>query len=59
MADSLLLKLTAAVCGIFCDKTVTGLMDDFSAAMGMLLAMTGTVCLLLLISMVCFLRGMG
>lgn len=55
----LLLKLTAAVCGIFCDKTVTGLMDDFSAAMGLVLAMTGTVCLLLMISMVCFLRGMG
>lgn len=55
----LLLKLTAAVCGIFCDKSITGLMDDFSAAMGLVLAMTGTVCLLLLISMVCFLRGMG
>ena len=55
----LLLKLTAAVCGIFCDKSVTGLMEDFSSAMGLVLAMTGTVCLLLLISMVCFLRGMG
>ena len=55
----LLLKLTAAVCGIFCEKTVTGLMEDFSAAMGLVLAMTGTVCLLLLISMTCFLKGMG
>ena len=55
----LLLKLTAAVCGVFCDKTVTGLMDDFTSAMGLVLAMTGTVCLLLMISMVCFLRGMG
>ena len=55
----LLLKLTAAVCGIFCDKSITGLMEDFSAAMGLVLAMTGTVCLLLLISMICFLRGMG
>lgn len=55
----LLLKLTASVCGIFCGKSITGLMEDFSAAMGLLLAMTGTMCLLLLISMVCFLRGMG
>jgi stage III sporulation protein AE len=55
----LLLKLTAAVCGIFCEKTVTGLMEDFSAAMGLVLAMTGTVCLLLMISMTCFLKGMG
>jgi len=55
----LLLKLTAAVCGIFCEKTVMGLMEDFSAAMGLVLAMTGTVCLLLLISMSCFLKGVG
>ena len=55
----LLLKLTAAVCGIFCEKTVTGLMEDFSAAMGLVLAMTGTVCLLFMISMTCFLKGMG
>lgn len=55
----LLLKLTAAVCGIFCDKNITSLMEDFSGAMGLMLAMTGTVCLLFMISVVCFLRGMG
>ena len=55
----MLLKLTSAVCGIFCDKTIAGLIEDFSGAMGLLLAMTGTVCLLLLISVVCFLKGMG
>lgn len=53
----LLLKLTAAVCGIFGSKRITELISDFSAAMGLLLAMTGTVCLLLLISTVCFLKG--
>lgn len=52
----LLLKGTAAVCGIFGSKRTTGLVQDLSGAMGLLLAMTGTVCLLLLISTVCFLR---
>lgn len=55
----LLLKLTAAVCGVFGSKRTTELIGDFSAAMGLLLAMTGTVCLLLLISTVCFLKGAG
>ncbi len=55
----LLLKLTAAICGVFAGKEITGLIDDFSGAMGFLLAMTGTLCLLLLISVVCFLKGMG
>jgi stage III sporulation protein AE len=54
----LLLKLTAAVCGVFSNKRITELIGDFAAAMGLLLAMTGTVCLLLLISIVCFLKGM-
>ncbi len=55
----LLLKLTAAVCSVFSDKKLTGLVEDFSGAMGLLLAMTGTLCLLLLISIVCFLKGVG
>ena len=40
-------------------RKATSLLDAFSTAMGMLLAMTGTVCLLLMISVMCFLRGMG
>ncbi len=55
----LIMKLTAAVCGLFCDKSVTELIGDFSGAMGFLLGMTGAVCLIFLISLVCFLRGMG
>lgn len=55
----LLLKATAAVCGVFGSKRVTDLIGDFSAAMGLLLAMTGSVCFLLLISTVCFLKGVG
>lgn len=55
----LLLKVTAAVFGVFGSKRCTELISDFSAAMGLLLAMAGSVCLLLLISTVCFLKGVG
>lgn len=55
----LLLKLTSAICGIFGTKQMTELIGDFSAAMGLLLAMTGAACLLLMISTVCFMKGVG
>lgn len=55
----LLLKLTAAVCGAFGIREATDLINSVSTAMGLLLAMTGTTCLLLLISTVCFMRGVG
>ncbi len=55
----LLLKVTAAVCGIFSSKRLSALVEDFSGALGFLLAMTGSVCLLLLISIVCFMKGVG
>ncbi len=53
----LLLKATAAICSVF--GSGAGLIEDFSAAMGLLLAMTGAVCLMMLISTVCFLKGVG
>ncbi len=55
----MILKASAAVCGVFGSKRMTGLIEDFSSAMGLVLAMTGAVCLLLLISTVCFLKGVG
>lgn len=55
----LLLKITCAVCGVFGSKQSVKLIQDFSGAMGMLLAMTGTVCLLLLISTVCLMKGVN
>lgn len=55
----ILLKITAAVCGVIGTKQTSALVQDFSGAMGMVLAMTGTVCLLLLISIVCFMKGIG
>jgi len=58
-AHYLMLKLTAVVCQVFADKQHAQLVDDFCSSMGLLLAMTGSVCLLLMISVVCFLRGVG
>lgn len=55
----ILLKATAGICGIYGQKQTVKLIKDYSTAMGFLLAMTGTVCLLLLISTVCFMKGMS
>lgn len=53
----LLLKTTSALCEMLGTKRPAKLVKDFSGIMGLLLAMTGTVCLLLLISTVCFMKG--
>lgn len=59
LAHYWLLKLTAAVCGIFGGIRTSALVADFSTAMGFLLAMTGAVCSMLLIGTVCFMKGVG
>lgn len=56
-AHYLMLKVTAGVCGVFGSKRVTELIQDFSGAMGFVLAMTGAACLILMISTVCFMKG--
>ena len=53
----ILLKATAAVCSVIGTKESASLITDFSGAMGLLLAMTCTVCLLLFVSTVCFMKG--
>lgn len=55
----LVLKATFALCGIFGTRRMGELIGDFSTAMGLLLAMTGSACLIQLISTVCFLKGVG
>ncbi len=55
----LALKLTGAICEVFANKKCSALVQDFTGAMGYVLAMTGTACLLQLISTVCFMRGVG
>lgn len=56
---NLILKYTAAVCSLIGPKRMSGVVDDFSSAMNLLLAATGAVCLLMLISCICFLKGVG
>lgn len=55
----LLLMLTSGIVRIFGTKESVELVKSFSGAMGLILAMTGTVCLLLLISIVCFMKGVS
>jgi stage III sporulation protein AE len=54
-----LLKLTAAAGSVVTGKNSNGLLCDLCSAMGFLLAMTGAVCLMLLISIVCFMKGVS
>lgn len=58
-AQYLVWKGATALCGLFAPKRLTGVVSDFSTAMGLLLAMLGTVCLFWLVSTVCFLKGVG
>ena len=58
-AHYLLLKATGALCSTFSDMSSTELVQDFTTSLGLLLAMTGTNCLMLMISLVCYLRGVG
>lgn len=53
----LLLKGTSAVSSALGNKKCASLLCDFTSGMGILLAMSGTLCLLLLISTVCFMKG--
>ena len=55
-AQYLLIRLTATVCAAFGNKSLSGLIQDFSSAMGLVLAMTAAMSLMLLISTVCFMK---
>lgn len=55
----LILKAASSICSLFDVKGVNSLVEDFSSAMGLLLAITGSLCLLLLISTICFIKEGG
>lgn len=55
----LLLKGTAALCEGFDGRKAAGLIGEFASAMGMVLATVGTQSVLLLVSTVCFMRGVS
>lgn len=58
-AHYLMLNITGGLCQIIGGSRQSGLIEDFSATMGLILAITGAMGLMLLISVVCFLRGVG
>ncbi len=55
----LLMKLTGTIAGVFTSKQTAELLNDFTGAMGMLLSMIGVQTLLLIVSTVCFMRGVA
>ena len=55
----ILLKVTSGICEMFAVKQISGLIKDFSSAMGLVLAMTGSVCMMFLISTICFMKGVA
>jgi len=58
-AQYILLKLTGMITGIVATKEPAQLIGDFTGTMGYILAMTGTACLLLMTSVVCFMKGVA
>lgn len=58
-AHYLILKAAAMVCGILDSKGIGQPVEIFAGAMGFVLAMTGAVCLMQLVSTVCFMKGIG
>lgn len=57
--EYLLLKMAAGICEMLGVKGISQAVKGFSEVMGILLAMVGTVSLILMISTVCFIKGVG
>lgn len=55
----LMLKGTSAICAVTGENGTSDMIDAFSQALGMVLAMVGTGFLIQLISIVCFMKGMA
>lgn len=55
----ILIKATAAITAVIAGKETTGIIDDYASIMGYVLAMTGISCLLLMIGIVCIMKGLG
>ena len=55
----LLLKITAGIGEMLCDGKHIALIRNFTFALGILLATTGTICIMQLVSIVCFMKGVS
>lgn len=54
-----MLNITSGICELFGTKEMSALIKDFSTAMGQVLAMTSAVCLIFMISTICFMKGVS
>ena len=54
-----LLKLTEVACSILENESLTRIIGAFSTAMGLLLGITASACIMVLVSTVCFMKGIG
>lgn len=54
----LLLKLCCVICSVWGTGKHTALITDISSVMGYVLAITATVCIMLFIGIVCFMKGL-
>jgi len=55
----LLLKFTGGICSIFGNKGATDLIQDFSTALGFILAIISIMSLIFMVSTVCFMKGLS
>lgn len=55
----LILRMTAAISAVFGSSRVTGMMEAFSSALGILLGMTASACIMIFISTICFMKGVS
>lgn len=55
----LVLKFTGGIASAFAPARLTAIVDVFGNAMALLLAMTGAGCIMVLISTICFMKGVG
>ena len=53
----MMLKVTSALCAVFGNQKITGVINAFGSAMGMLMGMTASSCVMVLISTVCYMKG--
>lgn len=55
----LLIRFAGMISSIFGQKELSELVSDYGTGMGILLGMTAAVCMMFLISVFCFMRGVG
>ena len=55
----LILKIIGGICASFGNSKISGIVDAFCAAMGIMLAITAAACVMILISTICYMKGIS